>query len=103
MPALTFHQMGWRKGWFLNPFCHLVIKAVRWGSHPLSESLSKVLISYRLHNKMTKNTIAMKLGVSLGTLKNWEFGRTHPNRKSWPAIRALLGRKGGFASSRNQL
>jgi len=20
---------SWRKGWFLNPFCHLVIKAVR--------------------------------------------------------------------------
>jgi len=25
----------WRKGWFLNPFCHLVIKAVRWDSPSL--------------------------------------------------------------------
>jgi len=50
-----------------------------------------MLIAYHLHNKMAKNILAAKLGVSLGTLKNWEFGRTHPNRKSWPAIRALLG------------
>jgi len=81
----------WRKGWFLNPFCHLVIMAIRWDSHPLPDSLSKVLIAYRLRNKMAKNTLAAKLDVSLGTLKNWEFGRTHPNRKSWPAIRTLLG------------
>jgi hypothetical protein len=32
--------------------------------------------------QMAKNTVAMKLDMSLGTLKNWEFGRTHPNRKS---------------------
>ena len=50
-----------------------------------------MLTAYRLHNKMNKNSIAAKLGVSLGTLKNWEFKRTHPNRKSWPAILALLG------------
>jgi DNA-binding transcriptional regulator YiaG len=68
-----------------------VIKAIRVDSHPLLESLSKVLITYRLHNKMAKNILAAKLGVSLGTLKNWEFGRTHPNRKSWPTIRALFG------------
>jgi len=84
----------WRKGWFLNPFCHLVIKSIRWDSNPLTDSMSKVLIAYHLHNKMAKNTLAAKLGVSLGTLKNWEFGRTHPNRKSWPAIRALFGTQG---------
>jgi DNA-binding transcriptional regulator YiaG len=50
-----------------------------------------MFIAYRLRNKMTKNNLAMKLGVSLGSLKNWEFGRTHPNRKSWPTIRALFG------------
>jgi len=80
-----------RKGWFLNPFCHLVIKVIRVDSNPLPGSLSKALIAYRLHNKMPKNTLATKLGVSLSTLKNWGFGRTHPNRKSWPTIRALLG------------
>jgi DNA-binding transcriptional regulator YiaG len=68
-----------------------VIKTVRVDSHPLPDSLSKTLIAYRLRNKMAKNILAVKLGVSLGTLKNWEFGRTHPNRKSWPAIRAHLG------------
>jgi DNA-binding transcriptional regulator YiaG len=50
-----------------------------------------MLIAYLLHNKMAKNILAGKLGVSLGTLKNWEFGRTHPNRKSWPSIRTLFG------------
>jgi DNA-binding transcriptional regulator YiaG len=68
-----------------------VIKAIRVDSHPLPNSLSEMLITYRLRNKMAKNNLATKLGVSLGTLKNWEFGRTHPNRKSWPAIRALFG------------
>jgi DNA-binding transcriptional regulator YiaG len=50
-----------------------------------------MLIAYRFRNKMAKNIFAAKLGASLGTLKNWEFGRTHPNRKSWPTIRALFG------------
>jgi DNA-binding transcriptional regulator YiaG len=68
-----------------------VIKAIRVDSHPLPDSLSKVLIAYRLHNKMEKNILAAKLGVSLGTLKNWEFRRTYPNRNSWPTIRALFG------------
>jgi hypothetical protein len=68
-----------------------VIKAIRVDSHPLPDNLPKMLIAYGLHNKMANNMLAMKLGVNLGTLKNWEFGRTHPNRKSWPAIRALLG------------
>jgi DNA-binding transcriptional regulator YiaG len=67
-----------------------VIKAIRVDSHPLPDSFSKVLIAYRLRNKMAKNILAAKVGASLGTLKNWEFGRTHPNRKSWPAIRALF-------------
>ena len=39
---------------------------------------------------MAKNILAAKLGVSLGTLKNWEFGRTHLNLKSWTTIRALF-------------
>jgi DNA-binding transcriptional regulator YiaG len=51
-----------------------------------------MLTAYRLHNKMSKNILAAKLGVSMGTLKNWEFRRTHPNRKAWPTIRALLGK-----------
>jgi DNA-binding XRE family transcriptional regulator len=92
-PAILalIHNQNWRKGWFLHPFCHLVIKAVRVDSHPLPDSFLKMLTAYRLHNKMSKNILAAKLGVSLGTLKNWEFRRTHPNRKSRPVIRALFG------------
>jgi hypothetical protein len=28
------NKSSWRKGWFLNPFCHLVIKAIRADSPP---------------------------------------------------------------------
>jgi membrane protein YqaA with SNARE-associated domain len=45
-----------------------------------------LILAKCLHNKMAKNILTTKLGVSLGTLKNWEFGRTHPNRKSWSTI-----------------
>ena len=38
--------------------------------------------------------MATKLGISLGTLKNWEYGRSHPNRKSWPTIRTFLAEQG---------
>jgi DNA-binding transcriptional regulator YiaG len=49
-----------------------------------------MLISYRLQGKLTMNTLANKLGISLSTLKNWERNRTHPTRKFWPAIRGLF-------------
>ena len=75
----------------MRPFCHLVIKAIRVDSPPFLTTLNKRLIDYRFHNKTTMNTIAQKLGISLGTLKNWERGWSHPNKKSWPAIRRLFG------------
>lgn len=56
---------------FLRPFCHLVIKAVRGDSPPLSgdrQELSKFLCSYRFKEKMTREKLAVKLGVSLKTL-----------------------------------
>ena len=49
------------EGWFMNSFCHLVIKAVRVDSNPLPDRLPKTLITYRLHNKMAKNVLAAKL------------------------------------------
>ena len=44
------------------------------------------------------NMLAAKLRISLGTLKNWERGRSRPNRKSWPVIYTVLGPKGGIAT-----
>jgi len=67
-------------------------------SPPSLTNLTKALVSYRKCNKTTLNKLAVKLEISLGTLKNWERGRSHPNRKSWPAIRMVLGHKGGSAT-----
>jgi len=75
----------------MRPFCHLVIKTVRVDSPPLPATLSKSLMAYHLDQQMTLRALAKQLEISLGTLKNWQSGRTHPNRKSWPTIRAILG------------
>lgn len=87
---------NWWKGSVLNPFCHLVIKSVKVDSHPPLKNLAKALVSYRLPNRVTLNALASNLKISLGTLKNWEQGRTHPNRKSWPAIRRLFWAERGI-------
>jgi DNA-binding transcriptional regulator YiaG len=84
---------NWRKGWFLNPFCHLVIKAVRVDSHPCqnsTKSLAELLTKYRINTSLSKGALAAKLGVSMGTLKNWERGWTQPNRRFWSGIRKLM-------------
>jgi DNA-binding XRE family transcriptional regulator len=67
-----------------------VIKAIRVDSNPLPDSLSKTLTTYLLRNKMPKSILAAKLGVSLGTLKNWECCRTKPNIQFWSKIRELM-------------
>jgi DNA-binding transcriptional regulator YiaG len=40
------------------------------------------------NNILSKSSLAAKLGVSIGTLKNWERGWTHPNAAFGP----LFGR-----------
>ena len=86
---------NWRKGSFLNPFCHLVIKAVRVDSPPCqigTQSLAELLTKYRMKAGLNRENLAAKLGVSLGTLKNWERGWTRPNRRCWKAIHSLIYR-----------
>jgi DNA-binding transcriptional regulator YiaG len=56
-------------------------------SFDLSKTTIVFLSSFRQQNG--KNILAAKLGVSLYILKNWAFGRIHPNQKSWWNIRAL--------------
>ena len=71
-----------RKWSFLNPFCHLVIKAVRVDSPPCrnsTQSLAELLTKYRVKMSLARENLAAKLGASLGTLKNWECCRTKPN------------------------
>jgi hypothetical protein len=55
---------NWRKGWFLNPFCHLVIKAIRVDSHLLPATQSKSLTEHRLRHQMTLSKLAKQLGIS---------------------------------------
>jgi DNA-binding transcriptional regulator YiaG len=85
-------KSSWRKGSFLNPFCHLVIKAVRVDSPPYQNSpqtLAELLTKYRLKSNLSSDVLAAKLGVSLGTFKNWEHGLTKPSKKIWPALKLL--------------
>jgi DNA-binding transcriptional regulator YiaG len=85
--------MSWRKGWFLNPFCHLVIKTIRVDSHPCQnspQSLAELLTKYRMKTGLSKGALASKLGVSIGTFKKWERGWTQPNRRFWQKLRVLI-------------
>ena len=34
--------------------------------------------------------MAVKLGVSMGTFKNWEHDRTRPSKRFWPALKLFL-------------
>jgi DNA-binding XRE family transcriptional regulator len=87
---------GWRKGVFMRPFCHLVIKAIRVDSPPCKRNrkeLAEALRDHRSRLRLVQGELATRLGVSLKTLKNWERGRTRPAVKFWPGIRALLSAK----------
>ena len=47
---------NWRKGWFLNPFCHLVIKAIRVDSPPSCS----ILIFYSRAKLKSRGGIGIK-------------------------------------------
>jgi DNA-binding transcriptional regulator YiaG len=68
-----------------------VIKAIRVDSPPCQngQRLAEMLAEYRSQSMLTREALAAKLGVSLGTLKNWECGRTKPNKIFWKQIRLL--------------
>jgi len=51
--------------------------------------LAEMLVKHRDRLKLTREALAVTLEVSVGTLKNWERGRTNPNRKFWKQIRLL--------------
>ncbi|MBC8097110.1 MAG: helix-turn-helix domain-containing protein [Akkermansiaceae bacterium] len=84
---------NWRKGWFLNPCCHHVFRSVREDSPPChsnTEVLKNKLREARSRLCVTREDFALQLGVSVGSLKNWERGRTNPNRYAWKKIRQLI-------------
>jgi len=51
--------------------------------------IETAITKYRLKSNLSSDILAAKLGVSLGTLKNWECCRTKPNRQFWSKIREL--------------
>jgi DNA-binding transcriptional regulator YiaG len=73
-----------------------MIKAVRGDSPPCKngQQLAEMLAEYRKRTKLTHEAFATKLGISLGTLTNWERGRTRPGKKFWPAIKSLFKQNG---------
>jgi len=44
-----------------------------------------------LQANLTQETLAAKLGVTVGMLGTWERGKATPGRGSWAGLRALLG------------
>lgn len=91
-PSCKDMAIRWRKGLFLNPFCQLVVKVIRVDSPPCNgeHKLAELLTECQSRLIVSREALASKLGVSLGTLKNWERGWTQPNRRFWPSIRTLF-------------
>jgi DNA-binding transcriptional regulator YiaG len=70
-----------------------VIKAIRVDSYPCQnnpQSLAELLKEYRMKTRLSQEALAVKLGVSMGTLKNWQLGRTKPNKRFWRELPLML-------------
>jgi len=70
-----------------------VFKAMGWDLNPLQVngiSVTELLATIRLHRIVGRKIQAKEFGISISTLKDWERGRTHPNRKFWATVRQAL-------------
>jgi DNA-binding transcriptional regulator YiaG len=69
-----------------------LIKAVRVDSPPCKnrQQLAELLAAYRQRSKLTHEALAARLSISLGTLTNWQRGRTTPSKTFWKQIQLLL-------------
>jgi len=68
-----------------------LIKSVRGDLPPCKngQQLAEMLVGYRQQAKLTQESLATKFKISLGTIKNWERGRTKPSKLFWKQIRKL--------------
>ena len=85
-------KSNWRREGFLHPFCHLVIRAIRWDSHPpqlAGKALKTALLDARTRLGLTHHQLAAKLNISRVTLSNWEHGRTKSHRRFWKTLGRL--------------
>jgi DNA-binding transcriptional regulator YiaG len=70
--------------------------AVRVDSPPCNhgQQLAEMLIEFRKQTTLTREALAARMGVSLGTLKNWERSRTRPSKSLWKKFRLLVKNAG---------
>jgi DNA-binding transcriptional regulator YiaG len=70
-----------------------MITTIRVDSNPFQNStllLGELLTKHSIKTSFSRTLLAAKLGVSTGTLKNWERGWTQPNRRFWQKLHLLL-------------
>jgi hypothetical protein len=64
---------NWRKGSFLHPFLPSGDQGCKGGfatCQNSTQSLAELFTKYRIKTGLTQGTLAAKLGVGLGTIKN---------------------------------
>ena len=77
----------------MRPFCHILIKGVRWDSPTPREtlrSLCKRLKKFRLQLSLSQSEMARRLGVSLRTLRGWELGEVLPRGNRVQRIKGVI-------------
>jgi len=76
------------------PFCHRILKAPtpRHGYPKQFKHLGDHLVARRIDLGLLQKEVATLVGVSTGTLRGWESGRTEPEVKYFPGLIQFLGR-----------
>ncbi len=74
------------------PFVKLCLRTERPKPYPLHpSSLGEHLIKRRMEAGLYQREVAVRLGVTLHTVLNWEKGWTEPEARHWPKIIGFLG------------
>jgi DNA-binding XRE family transcriptional regulator len=55
------------------------------------QALSAFLTDYRGRLRLTQQALGKQIGASVETIKNWESGRTLPQKQFWVAMRSIIG------------
>lgn len=75
------------------PFCHLNLRAPRPDlPGPEPQSFAGAIRWRRKTLGLTQRELARQLGVTAGTVRNWELGHTRPGLRQTPQAADFLGR-----------